>query len=98
MHLVAALANSLGLVFILLINYFCDFHTGAPFYGYWGNGTEVWLFINIVFGLVVMMAILPVFNRLFYKLTGNVWTGAIICCTIFIMMSISASVSYIPMY
>ena len=97
-HLVAALANSLGLVFILLINYFCYFHTGAPFYGYWGNGTEVWLFINIVFGLVVMMAILPVFNRLFYKLTGNVWTGAIICCTIFIMMSISASVSYIPMY
>lgn len=97
-HLVGALANSLGLVFILLINYFCYFNTGVPFYGYWGNGTEVWLFINIVFGLVVMMAILPIFNRLFYKLTGNVWTGAIACCMIFIMMSISASVSYIPMY
>lgn len=96
--LVGALSNSLGLAFILLINYVCFFSTGSPFYGYWGNGTEVWLYVNMVFGLVVMMAILPIFNRLFYKMTGNVWTGAIACCMIFIMMTISASVSYIPMY
>lgn len=96
--LVGALANSVGLAFILLINYVCYFTTGSPFYGYWGNGTEVWLYVNMVFGLVVMMFILPIFNRLFYKITGNVWTGAIACCMIFIMMTISASVSYIPMY
>ena len=95
--LVGALANSLGLAFILLINYFCYFTTGSPFYGYYGNGTEVWLYVNMVFGLVVMMFILPIFNRLFYKITGNVWTGAIVCCAIFITMTISASVSYIPM-
>ena len=95
--LVGALANSLGLAFILLINYVCFFTTGSPFYGYYGNGTEVWLYVNMVFGLVVMMFILPIFNRVFYKLTGNVWTGAIVCCAIFIMMTISASVSYIPM-
>ncbi len=95
--LVGALANSLGLAFILLINYVCYFTTGSPFYGYYGNGTEVWLYVNMVFGLVVMMFILPIFNRLFYKITGNVWTGAIVCCAIFIMMTISASVSYIPM-
>lgn len=95
---VGALANSVGLAFILLINYVCYFATGAPFYGYWGNGVEVWLYINMVFGLVVMMFLLPIFHRLFYKITGNVWTGAVACCMIFIMMTISASVSYIPMY
>jgi hypothetical protein len=96
--LVGALANSLGLAFILLINYVCFFTTGSPYYGYWGNGTEIWLYVNMVFALVVMMFILPIFNRIFYKTTGNVWTGAIACCMIFIMMTISASVSYIPMY
>ena len=96
--LVGALANSVGLAFILLINYVCYFTTGSPYYGYYGNGTEVWLYVNMVFGLVVMMFILPIFNRLFYKITGNVWLGAIVCCTIFITMTISASVSYIPMY
>ena len=95
--LVGALANSIGLAFILVINYVCFFMTGAPFYGYWGNGTEVWLYVNMVFSLVVMMFILPIFNRIFYKLTGSVWVGAIVCCSIFIMMTISASVSYIPM-
>lgn len=96
--LVGALANSLGLAFILLINYVCFFTTGSPFYGYWGNNTEVWLYVNMVFALVVMMFILPIFNRLFYKITGNVWLGAIVCCAIFITMTICASVSYIPMY
>lgn len=96
--LVGALANSLGLAFILLINYVCYFVTGIPFYGYWGNNNEVWLFVNMVFGLVVMMFLLPIFNRIFYKQTGNVWVGAITCCLIFIMMTISASVSYIPLY
>ena len=97
--LVGALANSLGLAFILLINYACYFVTGAPYYGNWGaSNNEVWLFVNMVFGLVVMMFILPIFNRLLYKMTGNVWVGAIACCMIFVMMTISASVSYIPMY
>lgn len=96
--LVGAVANSIGLAFILLINYVCYFTTGSPYYGYWGNGTEVWLYVNMVFALVVMMFILPIFNRLFYRITGNVWTGAVACCMIFIMMTVSASVSYIPMY
>ena len=87
---------SLGLVFILLINYTCYFVTGTPFYSYWDGGTEVWLYVNMVFGLVVMMFLLPIFNRLLYKITHNVWTGAIACCMIFVMMTITASVSYIP--
>lgn len=95
--LVSALANSVGLAFILLINYVCFFVTGSPFYGYWGNGTEVWLYVNMVFALVVMMFILPIFNRILYKKTGSIWTGAIVCCAIFITMTISASVAYIPL-
>ena len=96
--LTGALANSIGLAFILLINYVCYFVTGTPYYGYWGNNNEVWLFVNMVFALVVMMFILPIFNRITYKKTGNVWVGAITWCLIFIMMTISASVSYIPIY
>ncbi len=95
--LVSALANSVGLAFILLINYVCYFTTGSPYYGYWGNGTEVWLYVNMVFPLVVMMFLLPIFNRIFYRMTGSVWTGAVVCCAIFIIMTVSASVSYIPM-
>ena len=95
---IAALANSIGLAFMLLINYVCFFNTGMPFYGYWGKNVEVWLYINMVFSLVVMMFILPLFNRIIYRKTGSIWVGAIVWCTIFVMMTITASVSYIPLY
>ncbi len=97
--LIGGLANSLGLVFILIINYFVYFKTGTVFYGYYSptDQSEMWLYINMVFGLVVMMFILPIFNRLIYKKTGNVYAGALLWCMIFIMMSLSASISFIPM-
>lgn len=94
-----ALANSLGLVFILIINYFPYFTTGTVFYGYYSQTdlSEMWLYINMIFGLIPMMAILPIFNRITYKKTGNVYAGALLWCMIFIMMSLSASISFIPM-
>ena len=97
--LIGALANSLGLVFILIINYFAYFTTGTVFYGYYSatDTNEMWLYINMVFGLIPMMAILPIFNRLSFKRTGNVYSGALLWCMIFIMMSLSASISFIPM-
>ena len=97
--LVGALANSLGLVFILVINYFPYFTTGTVYYGFY-SGTdlaEMWLYINMIFGLIPMMGILPIFNRIVYKKTGNVYAGALLWCMIFIMMSLSASISFIPM-
>lgn len=96
---VAALANSLGLVFILVINYVCYFMTGTVFYGYYSptDTSEMWLFVNMVFALIPMMFLLPIVNRLAYKLSGNVYFGALLNCMIFIMMTLSASVSYIPM-
>ena len=41
--------------------------------------------------------ILPIFNRIVYKRTGNVYAGALLWCMIFIMMSLSASISFVPM-
>ena len=97
--LIGALANSLGLFFILVINYWPYFTTGTVYYGYYSPSdlSEMWLYINMVFGLVVMMFILPIFNRIIYKKTGNVYCGALLWCMIFIMMSLSASISFIPM-
>ena len=97
--LIASLANSLGLVFIIIINYFVYFKTGTVYYGYYSatDTNEMWLYINMVFPLILMMALLPIFNRLSYKQFGNVYAGALLWCMIFIMMSLSASISFIPM-
>ena len=93
--LVSGLANTLGLFFILVIQYFAFFGSGLP---YWTNyaGQDVWLFINMVFALIPMMFLLPIYNRLFYKLTNRVYLGAIITCMIFVTMTITASVVYYP--
>ena len=97
--LIGGLANSLGLAFILIINYFPYFSTGTVFYGFYSatDLSEMWLYINMIFGLIPMMFILPIFNRIVYKKTGNVYAGALLWCMIFIMMSLSASISFIPM-
>lgn len=97
--LIGALANCLGLVFMIIINYYVYFTTGTVFFGYYSatDTNEMWLYINMVFGLIPMMGILPIFNRLAYKKTGNVYSGALLFCMIFIMMSLSASISFIPM-
>ena len=97
--LIGGLANSLGLVFILVINYFVYFKTGTVYYGFYSptDASEMWLYVNMVFGLIPMMFLLPILNRLAYKKTGNVYGGALLWCMIFIMMSLSASISFIPM-
>ena len=97
-YLVSAIANSIGLVFMLVVNYSNFFINGEVFYGYMGNPKqEVWLYINMVFALIPLMAILPILNRFIYKKTNNVYLGSLLVCMLFIMMSMSASVAYIPM-
>ena len=97
--LIGGLANSLGLAFIIVINYFVFFKTGTVFYGFYSatDASEMWLYVNMVFGLIPMMFLLPILNRIAYKKTGNVYGGALLWCMIFIMMSLSASISFIPM-
>lgn len=89
-YLVAALANTVGLIFIVFIHYAKYAMTGQVYY-------HSWLYINMVFGIIPMMAILPIWNRAVYKKTNNVYLGALSSCMIFIMMTISASVNYIPL-
>ena len=97
-YLVSAIANSIGLVFMLVVNYANFFINGQVFYGYRGNPQqEVWLYINMVFALIPLMAILPILNRFIYKKTNNIYLGSLLVCMLFIMMSLSASVAYIPM-
>lgn len=95
--LVSGIANSIGLVFILIINYVAFFKTGTVYYGYWDGDKEVWLYINMVFALIPMMFVLPILNRLFYKMTKKVYLGAIVNVMIFVMMSLLATVAYIPL-
>ncbi|MBQ9457362.1 MAG: hypothetical protein IJU64_02490 [Bacilli bacterium] len=97
-HLVGALSNSLALVFILIINYVAFFKTGTVFYDYMGaEKAEMWLYVNMVFALVPMMALLPILNRLFYKWTNRVYLGALVTCMIFVFMSLAASINFMPL-
>ena len=96
-YLVGALSNCLALAFILIINYVAFFKTGVPFYGYFGEDkAEVWLYVNMVFALTPMMALLPIVNRIFYKWTNRVYLGALVSCMVFVMMSLTATISFMP--
>lgn len=89
-NLIAALGNSVGLFLILAIQYGNYLLNGEVFW------TDEWLYINIIFGLTPMMFILPLYNRFFFNRTGKVWLGALIACLVFIMMTLTNSVAYIP--
>ena len=94
-YLIGALANSLALVFILIINYVAFFLTGSVHYGFYGSDKrEVWLYINMVFALVPMMAFLPIGNRFIYKRVNQPYFGALLLCMIFVFMSLAATISY----
>jgi hypothetical protein len=89
--LVAGLANSLGLLLIILIQYAVFAATGTV---HWTDG---WLYINLLFAVVPMMFVLPYFNRAFFRLTGRIYLGALTTCLVFIMVMISNTVCYIPL-
>jgi hypothetical protein len=89
--LIAALGNATGLALILILQYSVYFATGQVLW------TTDWLYVNLVFGLIPMMFILPIFNRYFFNRTGRVYLGPLITCLIFIMMSLTNSVCYIPL-
>ena len=89
--LIAGFANSLGLMLIIIIQYFAFFKTGTVFW------TTNWLSVNLLFGIVPMMFILPYFNRIFFQLTGRVYLGPIVTCLIFIMILSTNTVVYLPL-
>ena len=92
-RLIAGFANSLGLIFIIIIQYSVFAATGAV---YWSSNSTDWLSVNLLFGIVPMMFILPYFNRIFFQMTGRVYLGPIITCLIFIMILSTNTVIYLP--
>ena len=92
-RLIGGFANSLGLIFIIIIQYSVFAATGKVF---WSSNSTDWLSVNLLFGIVPMMFILPYFNRIFFQMTGRVYLGPIITCLIFIMILSTNTVVYLP--
>ena len=89
-RLIAGLANSSGLIFIIVIQYFVFLYSGSVFW------TTNWLSVNLLFGIVPMMFFLPYFNRVFFQMTGRIYLGPVITCLIFIMILSTNTVIYFP--
>ena len=89
--LVGGFANSLGLMFIVVVQYVTFAATGTV---YWTDG---WLYVNLLFAVVPMMFVLPYFNRYFFRMTGRIYLGPMATGLIFIMILISNTVIYIPL-
>lgn len=89
-RLIAGIANSLGLMMIIIIQYVTYASSGTVFW------TTNWLSVNLLFGIVPMMFILPYFNRVFFEMTGRVYLGPIVTCLIFIMILTTNTVVYLP--
>ena len=90
-YLLAALANSVGLAAIFVIQYVTFFATGTVFW------TDDWLYVNMLQSVLPMMVILPLFNRAFFTITGRVWLGPIVTVSIFALMALGGSVIYVPL-
>ena len=80
-----------GLILILLIQYLSLLFTGTVF---WKEG---WLYVNLLFGIVPIMIILPIYHRYFFNLTGSVYLGPMTMVLIFIMILLSNTVCYFPL-
>ena len=89
-RLIGGFANSAGLFLIIIIQYTVFAATGTV---YW---TTNWLSVNLLFGIVPIMFILPYFNRIFFQMTGRIYLGPIITCLIFIMILTTNTVIYLP--
>lgn len=98
--LIMGLGNSVGLMAILAIQYASLARTGTVFWTGTTVGTvgrQDWIFINLLFGIIPMMFLLPLFNRWFFRLTGRVYLGPMVTCLIFIIMLLTSTVCYIPL-
>ncbi len=89
--LLGGVANSLGLLLIVVVQYATFAATGMV---YWTDG---WLYVNLLFAVVPMMFVLPYFNRYFFRMTGSIYLGPMITCLIFVMILITNTVIYLPL-
>jgi len=89
--LLGGIANSLGLILIVIVQYVSFAMTGVV---YWTDG---WLYVNLLFAVVPMMFVLPYFNRYFFCMTGKIYLGPMVTCLIFVMILITNTVIYLPL-
>jgi hypothetical protein len=89
--LLGGVANSLGLILIVIVQYTTFAVTGTV---YWTDG---WLYVNLLFAVVPMMFVLPYFNRYFFRMTGRIYLGPMVTCLIFVMILITNTVIYLPL-
>ena len=95
--LLSGFANIFGLLIILGIQYTVLLNTGEVFWQDTGRGIADWLMINILYGLIPVMFLLPLFNRWFYQISGRSWLGPMVMCFLFIAIALNNSVAYIPL-
>jgi hypothetical protein len=89
--LIGGIANSLGLLLIVVVQYVTFWWTGTV---YWTDG---WLYVNLLFAVVPMMFVLPYFNRYFFRMTGRIYLGPMVTCLVFIMILLTNTVVYLPL-
>ncbi|MDJ0812411.1 MAG: hypothetical protein QNJ23_01685 [Woeseiaceae bacterium] len=89
--LLGGIANSLGLLLIVVVQYVTFWWTGTV---YWTDG---WLYVNLLFAVVPMMFVLPYFNRFFFRMTGRIYLGPMVTCLVFIMILLTNTVVYLPL-
>lgn len=89
-YVLAVLANTIGLFTIFAIQYVSIGVNGLM---YW---TTNWLFTNMLWILIPLMFILPIFQKIIYEKCGNIYLGALITCLIFITISMCNSVAHGP--
>ncbi|MBR2376203.1 MAG: hypothetical protein IKA85_00295 [Clostridia bacterium] len=91
-QVIAVLGNTLGLVALVVVQYAAFGSTGVV--GFTGEVGPQWLFVNMLFSIIPMMAALPLLNRWFFNKSGRAWIGAMVVCAIFIIMTGSGTTIY----
>ncbi len=91
-QLIAVLGNTVGLIGIMVMQYAPFISTGTI--GYTSTVGPQWLFANMLFSIIPMMAALPLLNRYFFNKTGRAWLGPIVVCVIFIVMTGTGTTIY----
>ena len=89
--LLYSFSTASGLIIILLIQYITFWLTGNVF---WKEG---WLYVNLLFGIIPIILVLPLFHHSFFNLTGSVYLGPITMSLIFITILLSNTVCYFPL-
>jgi hypothetical protein len=91
-QIISVLGNTLGLVALVVVQYVAFGSTGVV--GFTGEVGPQWLFVNMLFSIIPMMAALPLLNRFFFNKSGRAWIGAMVVCAIFIIMTGSGTTIY----